>query len=54
MPLYQYECRGCGTRFTETMSVEDLDKRKLQCPKCRSQNTEQVIEAPHVVATKKS
>jgi hypothetical protein len=36
------------------MSVDDMEKRKLQCPKCRSQETESVIAAAHVVTAKKS
>jgi putative FmdB family regulatory protein len=54
MPVYEYQCRSCGKRFAETMGVDDLDKRKLQCPSCRSQDTEQVIEAAYVKAAKKS
>ena len=54
MPVYGYECRSCGNHFMESMSIDDHDKRKLQCPRCRSQDTEPVIEAPYVATTKKS
>src|SRR5262245_11131344 len=54
MPVYEYECRACKTRFSEAMSVDDHDKRKLQCPNCKNQNIEQVIGAAFVKATKKS
>ena len=54
MPVYEYECRDCGNRFVESMSIDDHDKRKLQCPSCKSQNTDSVIEAPYVKAAKKS
>jgi putative FmdB family regulatory protein len=54
MPVYAYECHACGQRFTEAMSVDDHDKRKQQCPNCKSQNTEPMIEAPYVVTAKKS
>ena len=54
MPTYEYRCGNCGTRFAEMIAVEDLDKRKIQCPKCKSTNTELVIGAAYVKATKKS
>ncbi len=54
MPLYEYECHGCGQRFTDIMSIDDHDKRKLVCPKCHSQDTEPLIEAAFVVTAKKS
>jgi putative FmdB family regulatory protein len=54
MPLYQYECSACGARFTEAMSIDDHDKRKPQCPQCKSQNIEQVIEAAYVKAARKT
>jgi putative FmdB family regulatory protein len=54
MPTYEYECRGCGNRFTERMSVEEQDRRKLQCPTCDSQRVEAVIAAAFVATTKKS
>src|SRR5690606_11454483 len=54
MPLYTYECHSCGNRFVEVMSIDDHEKRKLQCPRCRSQDTEPMIEAAHVVTARKS
>jgi len=54
MPLYEYECHACGQHFTEVVSIDDHDKRKLQCPKCKSQDTEPLITAAHVVTAKKS
>ena len=53
MPVYEYECRGCGQRFTEMMSIDDHEKRKLQCPRCKSQSTEALVES-YVATTKKS
>jgi len=54
MPVYEYECRGCRQRFTESMSIDDHEKRKLRCPRCKSQDTDALIEAPYVATTKKS
>jgi putative FmdB family regulatory protein len=54
MPLYKYECHACRANFTEAMSIDDHEKRKLQCPQCKSQNVEQVIEAAYIKAAKKT
>ena len=32
MPLYEYECENCGTRFERIQSVKDDPIR--QCPEC--------------------
>ncbi len=32
MPLYEYECRACGTRFERRQSVNDEPVR--DCPEC--------------------
>lgn len=54
MPLYEYECHGCGIRFTEMMSVSDHETRTARCPKCRGEQTEPLIQAAYVATTKKS
>ena len=32
MPLYEYECENCGTRFERFQSIKDEPIR--QCPEC--------------------
>ena len=32
MPLYEYECENCGTRFERIQSIKDEPIR--QCPEC--------------------
>lgn len=54
MPLYDYECHGCGHRFSEMMSVGEHEERKPRCPKCDSKDTEPLIAAAYVVTAKKS
>lgn len=36
MPLYEYRCRKCGTRFEALISIfgREKEERKLTCPKC--------------------
>jgi putative FmdB family regulatory protein len=44
MPLYEYVCRKCHTKFGEVLTVKEHDSRKLHCPKCKSGDLEKVIE----------
>jgi putative FmdB family regulatory protein len=39
MPLYEYECRGCGHRFEALVRGEALP----ECPECQSQNLERLL-----------
>ena len=33
MPIYEYECPGCGERFEQYCPVADSDN-EVKCPKC--------------------
>ena len=35
MPLYEYQCRDCGSKFEELISGE---AEKIPCPECGSEN----------------
>jgi putative FmdB family regulatory protein len=39
MPIYEYECRGCGRQF-EMLVLKDTVAR---CPKCKSKKLEQLL-----------
>ena len=54
MPMYEYECQKCRHDFTLTMSIQEQDKAKIQCPKCDSQDLTQVIEPVFVRTGRKS
>jgi putative FmdB family regulatory protein len=41
MPLYEYECRGCGHRFEALVRPQDTDKPG--CPSCNSQDLERLL-----------
>lgn len=34
MPIYEYECRKCGTCFEEIMSA--TSEKMPECPRCRT------------------
>jgi len=39
MPLYEYECRGCGHRFELLV----FGKERPACPSCRSEDLEKAF-----------
>ena len=43
MPLYEYECKKCRHEFTLTMAVEEHPKKKVRCPKCKSEAVKHLI-----------
>ena len=52
MPLYEYDCRGCGHRFEALVRGADVPA----CPSCGSQDLERVLSsfAASSDATKRS
>jgi putative FmdB family regulatory protein len=55
MPEYDFECAGCGKKFTKQQTYEEHDRHKrLKCPKCGSQRTRRVIGSVFAKTSKKS
>ena len=44
MPIYEYECRGCGNRFDLLVR----GKETAACPACASQDLERLLSLPAV------
>ncbi len=40
MPIYEYECEGCGERFEELVAA---DAALVPCPECGSERTKRLI-----------
>lgn len=40
MPVYEFECEGCGVRFEELAAS---DARNLACPECGSERTRRLL-----------
>lgn len=40
VPIYEYECEGCGARFEELVATMDAD---AACPECGSARTRRLI-----------
>lgn len=43
MPIYEFECEGCGRRFEELVSSAGA---RLDCPECGSSSTRRLLSAP--------
>jgi putative FmdB family regulatory protein len=54
MPLYEFLCLNCKKTFTLPLSLSDFEKRKYQCPKCKSKKLEEQFTSVNVVTNKKS
>ncbi len=44
MPVYEFRCTKCGTRFEVTCHWDERGKKAV-CPKCKSAKAEPVITA---------
>jgi putative FmdB family regulatory protein len=44
MPLYEYICKKCHKKFSTILTVHEHDTQKVQCPRCKSEDLEKVIE----------
>jgi putative FmdB family regulatory protein len=42
MPLYEYECSDCDTRFDALRGMSEADD-PIRCPQCESERTHRVI-----------
>ena len=54
MPLYEYICEKCQTKFGEVLTIKEHDTRKIRCPKCKSEQLAKIIEALVAVTSKKT
>jgi putative FmdB family regulatory protein len=45
MPLYEYECTGCGKIFTAALSLREHEAKNVICPGCGSKKVEQLISS---------
>jgi putative FmdB family regulatory protein len=54
MPTYEFECSKCDNSFALTMSMAEYDKRRFQCPTCKSRKVKQRITHFQTKTSKKS
>ncbi len=54
MPIYEYRCTQCDTRFTQAETIAEHGRRHPECPKCRSQDVEPLLSAFFAKTIRKS
>lgn len=54
MPTYEFVCEKCRKRFTLVLSISEYEKKKMECPKCKSRKVKQQISSFQTVTSKKS
>ena len=54
MPIYDFKCNNCGHLFDMIETLEEHDKHKEKCPKCKSEDIERVLSTVSVQTSKKS
>ena len=46
MPIFDYQCKDCGTTYDVFHKVREVQEDIL-CPSCRSQNHQRLLSAPN-------
>ena len=54
MPTYEFILEKCNKPFQEIMSIQEFEKKKIRCPKCKSTKVKQMITAFYTITSKKS
>jgi putative FmdB family regulatory protein len=54
MPSYAFFCKDCQKTFNVTMTLQDYEKGRVTCPKCKGKKIEQRPAAFFAVTARKS
>lgn len=54
MPTYEFVCEKCDKNFVLTIKISEYEKKKFQCPKCKSTKVKQRISSFQTITSKKS
>lgn len=54
MPLYDFECQGCGRIFTVVLSLKEHERGEIRCPGCNSKDVRQMVSSFVAQTSKKS
>jgi putative FmdB family regulatory protein len=49
MPIYEYKCTKCGTRFEELLSRQA--STHVPCPQCGSAKTDKLVSAAGILSS---
>jgi len=54
MPTYEFRCEKCRKDFTLFMTLNEYEKKKFQCPKCKGKRVKQLVVPFQAMTSKKS
>jgi len=54
MPVYEYRCEKCGEKFQRVEHVAEHEAHQVRCPKCGSEQVNNVVSAFYAKTSKKS
>lgn len=54
MPIYEYRCTECHTRFSQQEGIDEHGRELPACPQCKSQAVEQVFSPFFAKTVRKS
>jgi putative FmdB family regulatory protein len=54
MPTYDFHCPKCHRRFSRTMTISELVRRRQSCPSCHSKRVEKLVSGYFAITSKKS
>ncbi len=53
MPHYEFFCHACKKTFSKVLALVDYEEGGVTCPRCGSQDVEQLWSAFSVITSKK-
>ncbi|MEW6440838.1 MAG: FmdB family zinc ribbon protein [bacterium] len=54
MPTYEYQCQACKHNFSCVMTLNEHEKGKAECPKCKSKELKQLVSPFSAKTSRKS
>ena len=54
MPVYEFICEECDRKFSLILAFAEYEKKKIDCPKCKSKKVKRQLSTFQVITQKKS
>ncbi len=51
MPIFEFKCSHCETRFEELLFSYKTETKRIRCPSCGSEDTEKLMSASSIGST---
>ena len=54
MPTYDFRCKKCKKEFSTMLSLREYEKGRVNCPKCKGKQVEQLVTHFMIKTSRKS